>query len=164
MRGNRLSPPRKQGYWIHVNSVFDAHARMCASLCVSVCQSAVRSTWTCIFLQLLWQFKHSVYLFRECLPVPLVYVLGNTIWPQVLSVYLKPSVSVPILIVSRVSSRLASPLIIRAMWKRQCLEREGERERERGRGTYREGENGVKTRANQREDRRNEWASERERM
>lgn len=77
-------------------------------------------------------------MFRECLPVPLVYVLGNTIWPQVLSVYLKPSVSVPILIVSCVSSRLASPLIIRAMWKRQCLERSGrgtargrERERER---------------------------------
>lgn len=60
---------------------------------------------------------------RECLPAPLVYVLGNTIWPQVLSVYLKPSVSVPILIVSRVSSRLASPLIIRAMWRRRCLER-----------------------------------------
>lgn len=66
-----------------------------------------------------------MYLFRECLPVPLVYVLGNTIWPQVLSVYLKPSVSVPILIVSRVSSRLASPLIIRAMWKTGCLERSG---------------------------------------
>lgn len=70
-------------------------------------------------------------MFRESLPVTLVYVLGNTIWPQVLSVYVKPSVSVPLLIVSRVSSRLASPLIIRAMWKRQCLER-------RGRGTERE--------------------------
>lgn len=69
---------------------------------------------------------------RECLPAPLVYVLGNTIWPQVLSVYLKPSVSVPILIVSRVSSRLASPLIIRAMWRRRCLERSG---RETWRGT-----------------------------
>ena len=80
-----------------------------------------------------------MYLFRECLPVPLVYVLGNTIWPQVLSVYLKPSVSVPILIVSRVSSRLASPLIIRAMWKRQCLERRG---RETWRGTERERERG----------------------
>lgn len=71
-------------------------------------------------------------LHRECLPVPLVYVLGNTIWPQVLSICLKPSVSIPILIVSRVSSRLASPLIIRAMWKRQCLDWS---ERESWRGT-----------------------------
>lgn len=36
-----------------------------------------------------------MYLFRECLAAPLVHVLGNTIWPQVLSVYLKPSVSAP---------------------------------------------------------------------
>lgn len=58
-------------------------------------------------------------LFRECQPVPLVYVLGNTIWPQVPSIYLKPSVSFPVLIASRVSSRFCSPLII----CRRCLER-----------------------------------------
>lgn len=79
-------------------------------------------------------------MFRECLPVPLVYVLGNTIWPQVLSVYLKPSVSVPLLIVSRVSSRLASPLIIRAMWKRQCLEKRERETWERDREREGEGE------------------------
>lgn len=80
-----------------------------------------------------------MYLFRECLPVPLVYGLGNTIWPQVLSVYLKPSVSVLILIVSRVSSHFASPLIIRAVRNRQYLEWSG-RERETRRGTLRDRE------------------------
>lgn len=128
-------------------------AFICISLCLLPACLSVRSTLTCIFLQLLWLFKQSVYLFRECLAVPLVYVLGNTIWPQVLSVYLKPSVSVPLLIVSRVSSRLAPPLIIRAMWKRQCLER---RERETWRRTARNGGRGrgrkrLKIRANQRE-------------
>lgn len=95
-------------------------------------------------------------MFRDCLPVPLVYVLGSTIWPQVLSIYLKPSVSVPLLIVSRVSSRLASPLIIRAMWKRQCLEkRERERLGEGQRGIV-GGGRGAKARANQKKDTGNE--------
>lgn len=75
----------------------------------------IGSTWGCIFLQLSRQFKQSTYLFRECLAAPLVHVLGNTIWPQVPFVYLKPSVSarlLPVLIVSRVSSHFTSTLII----------------------------------------------------
>lgn len=75
----------------------------------------IGSTWGCIFLQLSRQFKQSAYLFRECLAAPLVHVLGNTIWPQVPFVYLKPSVSarlLPVLIVSRVSSHFTSTLII----------------------------------------------------
>lgn len=61
-----------------------------------------------MFLQLLCSFKASVYLFRGCLSVPLVYVLGNTIWPKVLFVYLKPSVSVPILIANFLSFSFAT--------------------------------------------------------
>lgn len=75
----------------------------------------IGSTRGCIFLQLSRQFKQSAYLFRECLAAPLVHVLGNTIWPQVPFVYLKPSVSarlLPVLIVSHVSSHFTSTLII----------------------------------------------------
>lgn len=88
----------------------------------------IGSTRGCIFLQLSRQFKQSVYLFRECLAAPLVHVLGNTIWPQVPFVYLKPSVSAclpPVLIVSRVSSHFTSTLIIWGRRKGPCLERSG---------------------------------------
>lgn len=77
----RLFPRRCEHVFIHPSSFLPVRL-------------PVRSTRPCIFLQLLWQFKQSVYLFRERLAAPLVHVLGNTIWPQVLSVYLKPSVSV----------------------------------------------------------------------
>lgn len=87
-------------------------------------------------------------------PVPLVYVLGSTIWPQVLSIYLKPSVSVPLLIVSRVSSRLASPLIIQAVWRRRCLEKRERGERGGWRTESESKEPGKKT--------QNEWVTERE--
>lgn len=86
------------------------------------------STRGCIFLQLSRQFKQSAYLFRECLAAPLVHVLGNTIWPQVPFVYLKPSVSarlLPVLIVSRVSSHFTSTLIMWGRRKGPCLERSG---------------------------------------
>lgn len=139
--------------------IWGISAFICISLCLLPACLSVRSTLTCIFLQLLWLFKQSVYLFRECLAVPLVYVLGNTIWPQVLSVYLKPSVSVPLLIVSRVSSRLAPPLIIRAMWKRQCLERrEGDLEKDSKK--WREREKRAKNKSEQERKRQRELMSD----
>lgn len=48
-------------------------------------------------------------LFGERLHAPLVYVLRNTIWPQVLSIYFKPSVSCLVLTVGRLSSHFHPP-------------------------------------------------------
>lgn len=113
------------------------HICIYASFFLPVCLS-VRSTWACIFLQLLWQFNRSVYLFRECLPVPLVYVLGNTIWPQVLLSLFKtfsqrshPN-SEPCFLSFRFTTHYPSRVeetVFREEWERD-LERDSERWRE----------------------------------
>lgn len=68
---------------------------------------------------------NSARLVGERLPAPLVYVLGNTIWPQVLSIYLKPSVSFLVLTVSRVSSHFHPPFPTHYPQRRRHLGRNG---------------------------------------
>lgn len=79
--------------------------RLCVCLPVCPCVGHV-------YLYCHYGLLNSVRLFRARLPALLVYVLGKTIWPQVLSAYFKPSVSLTVLTVSRLSSRFQPPLPI----------------------------------------------------
>lgn len=98
-------------------------------VCLSVYLSAIRCRVGHVYFYSYCGRLNSVRLFRERLPAPLVYVLGNTIWSQVLSIYLKPSVSFPVLTVSRVSSRFHPPSLSDSL---STEEKAFRKERERG--------------------------------
>lgn len=94
-------------------------------LSVSVYVSPIRGRVRHVYFYRYYGRLNSARLVGERLPAPLVYVLGNTIWPQVLSIYLKPSVSFPILTVSRVSSHFHPPFPTHYPRRRRHLGRNG---------------------------------------